>query len=50
MYFDIILLVLLLDSRPITSYHVMCHVTAVMCLFIVQEIKVKEKKRKEKSN
>jgi len=41
---DMIILALLLDSRPMTS----CHVTAVMYLFIVQEIKEIEKKRKRK--
>ena len=30
-----------------TSHHVTCHVTAVMCLFIVQK-KKKKKKEKEK--
>jgi len=33
-----------------TLHYVMHHVTMVMCFFIVQEIKEKEKKRKEKSN
>jgi len=39
----------LLDSRPITSCHVMCHVTAVIGLFIVQEKKQKQNKRNIKS-
>jgi len=34
----------LLDSRPMTSCHVMCHVTAVIGLFIVQEKKTKNKR------
>jgi len=37
---------LLPDSKLMKSCHVMWHVTTVMCLLIVQEIKEKEKKRK----
>ena len=38
------------ESRPITSHHVTCHVTAVMCLFFVKKkIKIKIKKRNIKS-
>ena len=33
-------------SGPMTSCHVTCYVTAIMCLFIIQEIKIKEKKKK----
>ena len=31
-------------------YHVICHVTIVICLFIAQEIKETENKIKEKLN
>ena len=39
-------------SRPMTSYHVTSHMTAVMCLFIVNKRKrnSKEKKYKIKKN
>ena len=47
-YLDIILPTLLLNSKLMTSCYVTHHVTAVMYLFIVQEIKEKEKKRKRK--
>ena len=39
-------LLFLSKSKSITSYHVTCYVTTVMCLFIVQ----KKKKRKSKEN
>ena len=32
----------LVYSRPMTSHHVICHVTTVTCLFIVNKIKRKE--------
>ena len=38
---------LLPKSRPMTSHHVTCHVTTVMCLFIVQKKKKSKFKRKE---
>ena len=47
MLFDIIYLV---HFRPMTLHHVICHVTTVMCLFIVNKNKNKKKekiKRKE---
>ena len=51
--FDMLLDVIhLVCSRPMTSHHVICHVTAVTCLFIVKEkgkINSKEKKRNIKS-
>jgi len=52
MYLDIILTSsfqpLLLSSRLTTSYHVMCHVVMVTCLFIIQKSKLKSKKTKRK--
>ena len=39
---------LFLNFRPIILCYVICHMTAVTCLFIVQEIKETEKKRKRK--
>jgi len=41
---------LLPDSRLMTSCYVTHHVTVVTCLFIVQEIKKKEKENQKKRN
>ena len=41
---------LLPDSRLVTSCYVTHHVTVVTCLFIVQEIKKKEKENQKKRN
>jgi len=38
-----------LDTRLMTSHHVTCHVTTVMCLFIVNK-KKRKSKEKEISN
>ena len=38
---------LLLEFRPMTSYHVTYHVTAVTYLFIIQKKKKRKFKRKE---
>jgi len=35
---------LLLESRPMTSHHVIYYVTAVICLFIAQQKRKKKKK------
>ena len=43
MLLDIIHLVY---SRFMTSHHVTCHVTAVMCLFIINKKKIKIKKKR----
>ena len=37
----------LLDFMPMISCYVMCHVTMVTCIFIIQEIKKTENKRKK---
>ena len=42
-YSNIILSVSLLNSRPMISHNVTCHVTTVTCLFIIQEIKEKNR-------
>jgi len=34
------------DSRLMTSWHVMCHVTIVMCLFIIQKEKENQNQKK----
>ena len=54
-YSNIILSVSLLSSRSMILHNVTCHVTTVMCLFIIQEInenkdKNESKKEKEKRN
>ena len=36
----------LVYSRPMTSHHVICHVTAVTCLFIINERKKKNQKKR----
>ena len=36
----------LVYSRSITSHHVICHVTTVMCLFIINQKKINIKSRK----
>ena len=48
MLLNIILKFALAYSRPITSHHVICHVTAVTCLFIVNNRKRKGKSKEKK--
>ena len=43
---DIIFQILLLHSRPMTSHHVTCHVTAVSHASSLSKGKIKEKKKK----
>ena len=47
---DVIFQILLLHSRPMTSHHVTCHVTAMSCAFFIvqkkKKIKIKENKNK----
>jgi len=37
--------ILLPCSRPMTSHHVTCHVTAVSCASLLSKIKIKEKRK-----
>ena len=38
------------ESRPMTSYHAICHVTAVTCLVIIKKkVKVKVKKKSKEN-
>ena len=45
---NIFLILFFQDSRPMISCHVMCNVTAVTDLFIVQEKEKEKTKTKEK--
>jgi len=48
MLLNVVLLVSLTQSRPLTSHHVICHIIAVTCLFIANKNKNKNKiNRKE---
>ena len=48
MYLDIILPAFFPDSRPMILCYMMCHVTTVTYLFIIQEIKIKSKRKEKK--
>ena len=46
-YPDIIFQILTLCSRPMTSYHVTCHVIAVSCVSSLSKIKIKIKQKQK---